>query len=188
MNPMPIQGNWDDGYIMDMYTISSRYIGEDVFGHPLFDTVYTEIGQLIHDMKYNGHFDTSVKIAELCTPFLREWLEDKDVDIILPSPPTQNRPFQPVFMICDALSGNLSIPFSSEVLEKVTTVQSKDLPRDAKNLSGSVRKLKPAKRKCNILLIDDFYSTGSTANECVSVLKADALIDKVYYLAIVRTK
>ena len=188
MKPMSIQGSWDDGYVMDMYTICSKYIGEDDFGHPRFDTVYTEIGQLVHDMKYNGHFDTSGEIAELCTPFLREWLEGKNVDVILPSPPTRNRSIQPVFMICEALSKKLSIPFSSVILKKITTVQSKDLPRDAKDLSGSIRKLKPAKRKCNILVIDDIYSTGATANECVSVLKSDVLIDKVYYLAIVKTK
>ena len=38
------------------------------------------------------------------------------------------------------------------------------------------------------LLIDDFFSTGETATECVRVLKEDELIDKVYYLAIAKTK
>ncbi len=47
---------------------------------------------------------------------------------------------------------------------------------------------KPAKRKCSILLIDDIYNTGSTANECTKVLKSDPLIDKVYYLAIGKTR
>lgn len=49
-------------------------------------------------------------------------------------------------------------------------------------------KLKDAKRKCNILLVDDFFTTGETANECVSVLKSDPLVDKVYYMAIAKTK
>ena len=60
--------------------------------------------------------------------------------------------------------------------------------KDAKNLKGSIFKMKNAKRKCNILLVDDFFSTGETATECVSVLKTDPMIEYVYYLAIAKTK
>ena len=62
------------------------------------------------------------------------------------------------------------------------------MPKDKKEISGTIIQLKPAKRKCNILLIDDFYSTGETAAECVNVLKKDILIDKVFYFSIAKTK
>ncbi len=62
------------------------------------------------------------------------------------------------------------------------------MAKDNKQLQGTIRKLKDAKYKCNILLLDDFYSTGETAAECVRVLKSDPLIDKVYFLAIAKTK
>ena len=62
------------------------------------------------------------------------------------------------------------------------------MPKDAKTVKGTIVKLKPALRPCNILLVDDIYSTGETANECVSVLKEDPLVKKVYYLAIAKTK
>lgn len=62
------------------------------------------------------------------------------------------------------------------------------MPKDKKEISGTIIQLKPAKRKCNILLIDDLYSTGETASECVNVLKKDILIDKVFYFSIAKTK
>ncbi len=139
-------------------------------------------------MKYNGHFDTSAEIANSCISFLKEWLSDKKIDMILPVPPTSDRAAQPVYLIAEAIAENLCIPYSDDVLEKTTNTPSKNMAKNRKQLKGSIRKRKDAKRRCGILLIDDFYSTGSTANECVSVLKDDDLIDRVYYLAIAKTK
>ena len=91
-------------------------------------------------------------------------------------------------MIAEVLASKLGIYYSEDVLIKNDGTPAKAMPKNAKYLKGSILKLKNAKRKCNILLIDDFYSTGETANECVAVLKTDPMIDKVYYLAIAKTK
>ena len=139
-------------------------------------------------MKYNGHFDTSKEIADICVSGLAEWFSSKKIDIILPAPPTADRISQPVYMIAEAIAFKLNIPYSDEVLLKTDRRFSKNMPKDAKALKGCIVKLKDARRKCNVLLIDDFYSTGETANECVSVLKKDPLIENVYYLAIAKTK
>lgn len=185
---IPVSGLWDDGVIIDKYTESSTYIGEDVFGHPQFNTTYTPVGKLLHAMKYNGHFDTSEEIADICIRSLQEWLSDKKIDIILPAPPTSERAEQPVYMIAESLAEKLGIHYSEEILMKTDSRPSKNMPKESKSLKGTIVKLKEAKRRCNILLIDDFYSTGETANESVSVLKSDPLIEKVYYLAIAKTK
>lgn len=185
---IPVTGLWDDGVVIDKYNESSVYIGDDAFGHPQFQNTYAEIGKLLHAMKYNGHFDTSEEIANICIQSLGDWLSDKKIDIILPAPPTNNRLEQPVYMIAETIASKLGIHYSEEVLMKTDKRAAKDMPKDAKSLKGSIVKLKDAKRKCNILLIDDFYSTGETANECVSVLKNDPLIEKVYHLAIAKTK
>ena len=81
MNPMQVVGPWDEGYVLDKYVVSSEYIGEDVFGHPAFNTTYTEIGKLLHSMKYNGHLDTSERIWEHCSLFLKRWIDGKDIDL-----------------------------------------------------------------------------------------------------------
>ena len=183
-----VTGLWDEGLVIDKYVESSEYIGDDVFGHPQFNTSYTTIGTLLHAMKYNGHFDTSNEIAGICCDVLKQWLSDIKIDIILPAPPTSERLSQPVYMIAESIASKLRIPYSEEVLKKIDSNPAKNMPKDSKSLKGSIVKLKEAKRHCNILLIDDFYSSGETANECVSVLKSDPLIEKVYYLAIAKTK
>lgn len=183
-----VSGPWNEGYVMDMYVEKSIYIQDDAFGSPIFNTTYTEIGKLLHSMKYNGHYDNSRAIADICTPFLEKWLADKEIDIIIPAPPTVRRDNQPVYMIAEAIANSMNSPYSDCILEKTGQIQSKSMPKDKKEISGTIIQLKPAKRKCNILLIDDFYSTGETAAECVNVLKKDILIDKVFYFSISKTK
>ena len=115
-------------------------------------------------------------------------MQTKKVDSILPAPPTIERISQPVYMIAKAISAKIGIPYAEDVLKKTGSIPAKNIDKDKRDMHGSIIKLKPAKRKCNILLIDDLYSTGSTANECVAVLKKDPLVVKVYYLAIAKTK
>lgn len=91
-------------------------------------------------------------------------------------------------MITEAISAKMHIPYTEGVLKKTGNTPAKNIDRNNRNMHGSIVKLKPAIRQCSILLIDDLYSTGSTANECVSVLKEDPLVVKVYYLAIAKTK
>ena len=166
-----VEGLWNDGAIIDKYIENSRYIGEDAFGHPHFENTYTRVGKLLHAMKYNGHYDTSEEIADLCIQQLGEWLSCKKIDVILPTPPTNDRIEQPVYMIAETLASKLHIPYSEVILKKIDKHSAKNMPKDAKTLKGAIIKQKDAKRPCNILLIDDFYSTGETANECVTVLK-----------------
>lgn len=183
-----VNGLWDEGFTIDRYVENSEYIGDDVFGHPQFNTTYTAVGKLLHSLKYNGHLDTSEAIAEMCVEFLNRWLSDKKVDIILPAPPTIERISQPVYMIAEAISSKMHIPYAEDVLKKTSNIPAKNIDKSSRDMHGSIVKLKPATRKCNILLIDDLYSTGSTANECVAILKEDPLVEKVYYLAIAKTK
>lgn len=182
-----VSGLWDEGFVIDMYSERSEYIGEDAFGKKHYDTTYTLSGKLLHAMKYNGHHDNSKALGEICAEFINKWLSDKKVDVILPVPPTQRRDAQPVFLIVEAISSITGILYSNDILIKTSFEQAKMLENKSK-IYGSIAMTKPAKRKCNILLVDDIYSTGSTAHECTRVLKNDPLIDKVYYLAIGKTR
>ena len=187
-NPVKLYGLWDDGYALDYHTISSEYIGEDPFGNKRFNTTYTEVGELLYRMKYNGREDTSSNILTLCIPFLDCWLNDKQIDCILPVPPTEKRNVQPTFLIAEAIANHYNIPYTNEVLSKNSDVSSKNLPKEHKNLAGTIDMLKPAVKKCNLLLIDDLYSTGTTLTECVQRLKEDPLIDKIYVFTISKTR
>lgn len=139
-------------------------------------------------MKYNGHYDKSEEIAELCSDFISTWLRGIKIDAIVAVPPTRRRDAQPVFMIGEALHTKTGIPFASNVLEKDPCAEMKGVPREERNIQGCIHQVRPATRPCNILLFDDIFSTGTTAKECVRVLKQDPCINEIYFLAVAKTK
>jgi hypothetical protein len=52
-NPMKLPGPWVEGYTLDLYSISSTFLGYDG-SIPRFDTKYTEVGELVNRLKYRG--------------------------------------------------------------------------------------------------------------------------------------
>jgi predicted amidophosphoribosyltransferase len=182
-----INGAWTDGYSLDRHTISSEYIGEDVYGNKQYKTVHTDVGELLYRLKYNGHHDTSDAIVEKAGVFLDEWLRDKKIDIVLPAPPTKLREIQPVFLIAEGIAKRYRLPYSDAVLAKNADIQAKDMTKSEKDMRGGVKLLKFAKRRCNILIVDDIYSTGSTLGECVRVLRSDKLVQDVYVFTVTKT-
>jgi len=188
INPIEIKGNWDKGFVLDMHVLSSVPKGENVYGHVEFDTVRTELGELIYQLKYHYKYENVDRILDLAKPFLDSFTELREVDIVMPAPASKDCDFQPVFEIARAISKYLGVSFTDIVLEKTTTLQSKDMDRLGKNLEGSIIAKMKASRPHTILLIDDLYSTGSTISECVSVLKADPLLKRIYVLAMTKTR
>lgn len=188
ISAIKVNGLWDEGYVLSEHTISSKYIGEDPFGRPQFDKEYTELGKLLYSMKYNGHIDTSDQIVALSSEFVLGWLRDKEIGAVIPSPATKDRVVQPVYVIAEKIAKLLGTYYSEGVLSKMTQELTKDIPKEERQLQGTIRQNLPAKKPCNVLLIDDLYSSGQTANECVRVLREDKNICKVYFLAITKTK
>jgi len=54
IHPKEIKGAWDKGYVLDLHTISSTMIGYNEFGHPEFDTVRSQLGELVYRLKYKS--------------------------------------------------------------------------------------------------------------------------------------
>ena len=54
INPIELKGKWDKGYALDIHTVSSKYLHDDDWGKPIFDTEYTYMGKLIHELKYKN--------------------------------------------------------------------------------------------------------------------------------------
>jgi hypothetical protein len=47
IDPRPIAGPWDVGFTLDVHTVSAEFLGYDLDGRPLFDTLRSEIGELL---------------------------------------------------------------------------------------------------------------------------------------------
>lgn len=52
LHPQGIEGPWKAGIVLDWHTIDSHCIGENEFGYPIFDTTYSNIGELLNRFKY----------------------------------------------------------------------------------------------------------------------------------------
>ena len=185
-SPSQILGKWDEGYVMDYHSKHSEIIGEDAFGHFIYNTERTTLGELVFQLKYRNNYPCAEEIINIIGDFILDIWEDK-VNYILPIPPTKNREVQPVFLIAELLAKLLDCNTSTDVLSKTNDVQSKNLC-DKSQLSGTIVQNRFSNRKIDILLVDDLYSSGTTANECVSILRHDPNIGKIYYLAITKTK
>lgn len=144
-NPLKLNGIWNEGYALDYHTVSSEYLGEDPFGNKIFDNTYTEVGNLLHRMKYNGKENHSFDILNLCIPFLDEWLKNKQIDCILPIPPSKERIAQPTIMIAEAIAKHYNIPCVNDVLHKNSKAPSKTMTKESKDLTGTIDVLKCAR-------------------------------------------
>ena len=91
VNPIELYGPWDEGYALDIHTISSEFIGYDVYGHPEFDNQYSDMGGLLNSFKYKFHYDKLNDIVRLAEPFIRSWEALKNVSSVLPVPSSKGR-------------------------------------------------------------------------------------------------
>lgn len=189
IHPIQLFGEWDQGWALDIHTISSEYIGDDPFGHPRYDTTRSYIGELMYQLKYQVNTSVLPAIVDEVTGLLESKGLLSSIDLIIPAPPTKDRTFQPVFAIAEAVAKQNDIFFSDDALVKTSSLEAKSMDWSAKKkLKGSVHFTKEFIRPCNVLLIDDVYETGSTLKACVNALREDPKTGKIYVLTITKTR
>ena len=103
IHPKEIKGSWDQGYVLDVHTISSTMIGYNEFGYAESDTQRSQLGELVYRLKYRGDRTALTSIVEVVAAFVKNW--GVHPDLVVPMPPSKlQRRFQPVNEIASELS------------------------------------------------------------------------------------
>lgn len=189
VKPIKLIGSWTDGYALDYHISSSIYTGVDSLGNKQFDTRRTTIGELLYKFKYDFDLSKLSDIMELVIPFLMEWRISEEIDKVLSVPASRNRRIQPVYELSNKIGEYLNKTVHNDVFKKVIPVQSKDLSTSQKaEIKQTIKKIRPAKRVLNILLVDDLFDTGQTLETCTKKLRRDPNIRKIYVLTLTKTR
>jgi competence protein ComFC len=184
-----IQGNWVRGYVFDVHTLSSTYLGPNEFGHAQFDTKYSEMGELIHRLKYKHDRAALPRIVEL----LDKFTGIEEFDFLIPIPPTdKSRAFQPVTEIARALGRRRGVDVLYDFLaKKPGGLQLKDVsdPEERETLlrDSIYVDAEYSIEGRTVLLVDDLYRSGATFRISADLLnKANAA--RVCVLAMTKTR
>ena len=147
----------------------------------------------VHIFKYHNKSMLAEPLGSLLSFYGERMLQPQEYDLILPVPlhprRLRERGYNQSLMLARRLGRVWEVRVSAEALRKhrwtePQTMLSADARR--KNIKGafSWAGQPPADKK--ILLVDDVYTSGSTANECARVLKKHGA-GKVDVLTLART-
>lgn len=189
INPRRIRGAWADGYVLDLHSTGSTFLGYDEFGHPVFETTRTEIGELLYRLKYKGDASALAEIGTIAGAFIlsRDWR----VDVVVPVSPTRPRRVEPVYRIAAELGERLRQPVeTTAVRKKADAPELKNLHEyedrlDALENAFAVRRGPIAAR--SVLMVDDLMRSGATMNAVAAALM-EAGAARVFAFALTRTR
>ena len=189
IHPKEIKGSWDQGYVLDVHTISSTMIGYNEFGHPEFDTLRSELGEMVYRLKYKGDKGVVALVVEAIGNFVKDW--GIHPDAVVPMPPSKQRSFQPVVEIAGELARSMNLPLRADSLRKTKATQQM---KDVGDFGARVAVLEAtfvsdeALAGKAVLLFDDLFQSGATMNVAARTLKGQGRAKSVYALALTRTR
>ncbi len=191
IHPIKISGRWHEGFALDYQTLDSTFIGYDEFGHPVFDTKRTELGELLYRLKYKADGSVVGELADAAAGFVRSWVSG--VQLIVPVPPSKSeRTQQPVLVLAQALCERLGIPLGMNAVVRVKNVpELKNVyDRDARLrlLQGAHKVDARVVKGKKILLFDDLYRSGATMNSVTEILYDQGSVAEVFALTLTCTR
>ncbi|SPR99559.1 hypothetical protein [Cupriavidus taiwanensis] len=104
-----LHGNWDLGFALDKHTRSSIYLGEDAWGHAMFETKRSPAGEALYQLKYRQDWSQAQPIAMQIAQSIYPRLTD--VGCIVPGPARRN-----VLLIDDRYDTGASLEEACRVL------------------------------------------------------------------------
>lgn len=145
--------------------------------------------KLIHDFKYRGKSYLAGNLGVLM--FERIKAEGIKPDIVVPVPMYKNkergRGYNQAGLLAGVVAGQLRIPFYSDLLVRtkdtspMSLLNAKMRRENAKGVFKTAEWVQYKIKDKTILLVDDVFTTGSTAGSCSYVLKGAGAL-RVYVL------
>ncbi len=134
---------------------------------------------LIHHFKYRKQPGVMKEIASLMDTHWSVSGENYHGFHIVPVPlhkdKLRERGFDQSYLIARHMAGRLELPFWDDLLMRVKATESQTIKRKSerqKNIQAAFALTRPEEaRGQDILLVDDVFTTGSTANEAAKVFK-----------------
>lgn len=194
ISPQKIAGVWDMGFVLDLHTKSSTLLGYDEFGHEVFDTKRSELGELLYKLKYKGDRSVLNDILYCVIEFLqKKWKIIDSLNLVVPMPPSNtSRPSQPVIDLARGISSKTGIRLAEDALVKIKeTPQLKDIHAYQQRigiLEGAFKTTKSVTQGKTLLLLDDLYRSGATLNIASQVLRQQGNAKTIYVLALTKTR
>ena len=158
------------------------------------------ISELLQAYKYNGIAGVEAIINFIVASFfkrnslkMRFYIDDC---VIVPIPlhkkRLQEREFNQSEVIANIVASHLNTPVNKTLLKRIKNTPKQSLLSKEKRIENiqnafAIDNIDIVHQR-NVLLIDDVYTTGSTMQECVRVLKDKANFKKIYGLVLAKGK
>jgi competence protein ComFC len=186
--PIKIQSPWTGGWALAWHTISSTSRPDGSF-----DTVRTDLGEALYQLKYHSRLEYVEPLAEIAAEFIRRLWVLPRLRALVPVPPSvRNRALQPVLEVVQAIGARTGLPVAQDYVLKVKQTPPLKNIDDAvvrhEQLAGAFRVADERYAGQSILLFDDLYRSGETLAEVCRTLAREGSVGRIYVLTLTRTR
>lgn len=160
-----------------------------------YDNDYSELGKLIHNIKYEKYLSDEKKeylldweLMPKIKPFLDEmkFFVEKYL-IVCPMPPTEYRDYQFVFSLARKIAEYKGKKYYERLLQKKSDQKAKNLPEGEEFSDGAFTAWR-LKFPSSVLIIDDTYGRGRSLRACIRVLRSDKNVKNIYFISVVKNR
>jgi ComF family protein len=151
----------------------------------LYFTKGSTVERLLHQLKYRSKKEVGIYCGRLMGQALKKSGCPEKIDFIIPLPlfkkKERQRGYNQAKLICDGLSETLSIPVSTEIVERIESTETQTHKNRVErwlNMQGRFRlKTSDEIQNKHLILVDDVITTGATLESCAQeLLKAGARV------------
>jgi predicted amidophosphoribosyltransferase len=183
--PLKLNGKFDAGFALISHSCIRTRSGRTGMAGKLYGFKYQKNKKYLKDL--SGCVVSFVKNEDALN----------DADCIIPVPTSAEKNWQPVSLIAEAVSKTLKKNYAPDVIKKVRkTVELKNVEKNYEKKRKIIKdafdfsdeKSVDYIRGKKVLLIDDVYDTGATADEISVLLKTKGKASFVGFLCMMKIK